>query len=125
MAGRLANRHNEPKETVKIRIRKNDTVKVIAGRDKGKVGRVLEVNRETGRLLVEGVQMSKKHIKPNPAQGVKGGIAEREASIHVSNVMIVTNDGHTSRIGVKMETVGGKTRRIRVARKTGETLDKK
>lgn len=125
MAGRLANRHNEPKETVKIRIRKNDTVKVIAGRDKGKVGRVLEVNRETGRLLVEGVQMSKKHVKPNPAQGVKGGIAERESPIHVSNVMIVTNDGHTSRIGVKVETVGGKTRRIRVARKTGETLDKK
>ncbi|WP_394766529.1 50S ribosomal protein L24 [uncultured Paludibaculum sp.] len=125
MAGRLANRHNEPKEVVKIRIRKNDTVKVIAGKDKGKVGRVLEVNRETGRILVEGVQMSKKHVKPNPAQGVKGGIAEREAPIHVSNVMIVTSDGHTSRIGVKVENVGGKTRRIRIARKTGETLDKK
>ncbi|WP_228486324.1 50S ribosomal protein L24 [Paludibaculum fermentans] len=125
MAGRLANRHNEPKEVVKIRIRKNDTVKVIAGRDKGKVGRVLEVNRETGRILVEGVQMSKKHIKPNPGQGIKGGIAEREAPIHASNVMIVTNDGHTSRIGVKVETVGGKTRRVRIARKTGETLDKK
>nr|WP_321474465.1 50S ribosomal protein L24 [uncultured Paludibaculum sp.] len=108
-----------------MRIRKNDTVKVIAGKDKGKVGRVLEVNRETGRILVEGVQMSKKHVKPNPAQGVKGGIAEREAPIHVSNVMIVTSDGHTSRIGVKVENVGGKTRRIRIARKTGETLDKK
>lgn len=125
MAGRLANRHNEPKEVVRIKIRKDDTVKVIAGRDKGKVGRVLEVNRETGRLLVEGVQMSKKHVKPNPAQGVKGGIAEREAPIHVSNVMIVTNDGHTSRIGVKVESVGGKLRRTRIARKTGETLDKK
>ncbi|MGJ5814924.1 50S ribosomal protein L24 [Paludibaculum fermentans] len=125
MAGRLANRHNEPKEVVKIRFRKNDTVKVIAGKDKGKVGRVLEVNRETGRILVEGVQMSKKHIKPNPGQGIKGGIAERESPIHASNVMIVTNDGHTSRIGVKVETVGGKTRRVRIARKTGETLDKK
>lgn len=125
MAGRLANRHNEPKETIKIRIRKNDTVKVIAGRDKGKVGRVLEVNRETGRILVEGVMMAKKHVKPNPAKGIKGGIAEREATINVSNVMIVTADGKTSRIGVRMETVGGKTRRTRVAVKTGESLDKK
>jgi large subunit ribosomal protein L24 len=125
MAGRLANRHNEPKETVKIRIRKNDTVKVIAGRDKGKVGRVLEVNRETGRILVEGVMLAKKHVKPNPAKGIKGGIAEREATINASNVMIVTADGKTSRIGVRMETVGGKTRRTRVAVKTGESLDKK
>jgi large subunit ribosomal protein L24 len=125
MAGRLANRHNQPKETVKIRIRKNDTVKVIAGRDKGKVGRVLEVNRETGRILVEGVMLAKKHVKPNPAKGIKGGIAEREATINASNVMIVTADGKTSRIGVRMETVGGKTRRTRVAVKTGESLDNK
>ncbi len=125
MAGRLAERHNKPKETVRIKIRKNDTVKVIAGRDKGKVGRVLEVNRETGRLLVEGVMMSKKHVRPNPAKGVKGGIAERESTIHVSNVMIVTSDGKTSRIGARTETVGGKTRRVRVAVKTGETLDQK
>ncbi len=125
MAGRLANRHNQPKETVKIRIRKNDTVKVIAGREKGKVGRVLEVNRETGRILVEGLMLAKKHVKPNPAKGVKGGIAEREATINASNVMIVTADGKTSRIGVRMETVGGKTRRTRVAVKTGESLDSK
>ena len=125
MAGRLANRHNEPKETVKVKIRKNDTVKVITGRDKGKVGRVLEVDREKGRVLVEGVMMSKKHVKPNPAKGVKGGIAEREATIHASNVMIVASDGKTTRIGTKVETVGGKTRRVRIARRTGETLDKK
>ena len=125
MAGRLANRHNQPKETVKIRFRKNDSVKVIAGRDKGKTGRVLEVNRETGRILVEGVMLAKKHVKPNPAKGIKGGIAEREASINASNVMIVTADGKTSRIGVRVETVGGKTRRTRVAVKTGESLDKK
>jgi len=125
MAGRLSNRHNQPKETVRIKIRKNDTVKVIAGRDKGKVGRVLEVNRESGRLLVEGVMMSKKHVRPNPARGVKGGIAERESTIHASNVMIVTSEGKTSRIGTKVETVGGKTRRVRIATKTGETLDKK
>ena len=125
MAGRLANRHNEPKETVKVKIRKNDTVKVITGRDKGKVGRVLEVDREKGRVLVEGVMLAKKHVKPNPAKGVKGGIAEREATIHASNVMIVASDGKTTRIGTNVETVGGKTRRIRIARRTGETLDKK
>ena len=125
MAGRLANRHNEPKETVKVKIRKNDTVKVITGRDKGKVGRVLEVDREKGRVLVEGVMLAKKHVKPNPAKGVKGGIAEREATIHASNVMIVASDGKTTRIGTNVETVGGKTRRVRVARRTGESLDKK
>lgn len=125
MAGRLASRRNQPKPEIKIRIRKNDTVKVIAGRDKGKVGRVLEVNRVTGRLLVEGVMMMRKHIKPNPARGIKGGIAERESPIHASNVMIVTSDGKTSRIGTKAEAVGGKTRRVRIAVKTGETLDKK
>lgn len=125
MAGRLANRHNQPKETLRIRIRKNDMVKVIAGRDKGKVGRVLEVNRETGRILVEGVMLVKKHVRPNPARGIKGGIAERESPIHVSNVMIVTGDGKTSRIGTRTETVGGKARRVRVAVKTGEILDKK
>ena len=110
---------------MRIRIRKNDTVKVIAGRDKGKVGRVLEVDRETGRLLVEGVMMSKKHIRPNPAQAIKGGIAERESTIHASNVMILTSDGHTTRIGTKVDTVGGKVRRVRIARRNGETLDKK
>lgn len=125
MAGRLANRHNVAPEPVKIRIKKDDLVKVIAGRDKGKTGRVLEVDRVAGRVLVEGVMLSKKHVKPNPAKGVKGGIAEREAKIHVSNVMIVTSDGKTSRIGTKVETVAGKTRRVRVARKTGEVLDKK
>lgn len=125
MAGRLANRHKEAPEPLKIRIKKNDVVKVIAGKDKGKTGRVLEVNRDTGRLLVEGVMLSKKHVKPNPAKGVKGGIAERESTIHVSNVMVTTADGKITRIGTKVDTIGGKTHRVRVARTTGEVLDKK
>lgn len=125
MAGRLANRHSEASEPLKIRIKKNDMVKVIAGRDKGKTGRVLEVNRTTGRLRVEGVMLSKKHVKPNPAKGIKGGIAESESTIHVSNVMVTASDGKTTRIGTKVETVGGKTRRVRIARRTGEVLDKK
>ena len=112
-------------EPLRIRIRKGDIVKVIAGRDKGKQGRVLEVDKWTGRLLVEGVMMSKKHVRPNPGKGVKGGIAEREATIHVSNVMVTTSDGKTTRIGTKLDTVGGKTKRTRIARKTGEVLDKK
>ena len=122
---RSGKRHNEPKELIKVRVKKGDTVQVIAGRDKGKTGRVLEVDREKGRVLVEGVMMMKKAVRPNPQKGVKGGIAERECTIHASNVMLLTAEGKTTRVGVKMETVGGKTRRTRVARKTGETLDKK
>ncbi|MBI4906281.1 MAG: 50S ribosomal protein L24 [Acidobacteria bacterium] len=108
-----------------MRIKKNDQVKVIAGRDKGKNGRVIEVNRDTGRIIVEGVNMVKRHTKANPSRQIKGGIAEREATIHVSNVMILTSGGLPSRIGFKVDEVGGKTRRVRIARKSGEVLDKK
>jgi large subunit ribosomal protein L24 len=102
-----------------IRLKKDDMVKVIAGRDKGKTGRVLEVNRSTGRVLVEGVMMVKRHTRPNPAKQIKGGIAEKEAPIHVSNVMVLTSGGVPTRIGTK---VGENGRRVRVARKTGEEL---
>ncbi len=113
--------------TVKLRIRfkKNDLVKVISGRDKGKTGRILEIDRERGRLLVEGVMLVKRHTKANPQKQIKGGIAEKEATIHVSNVMILTSGGVTTRIGTKMEGEGSGARRVRVARKTGEVLDKK
>ncbi len=109
----------------RIRIKKNDVVKIITGRDKGKTGRVLEVHHERGRVTVEGVQMAKRHTRPNPARQVKGGIAERESSIHISNVMLTTSGGVATRTGYKVETAGGKTRRVRVAKKTGEVLDKK
>jgi large subunit ribosomal protein L24 len=102
----------------RIRIKKNDVVKVIAGRDKGKTGRVLEVDHKTGRLLVEGVMLVKRHTRPNPQRQIKGGIAEKEGPIHVSNVMAMTSGGVATRIGVKVE--GG--RRVRIARKTGEEL---
>ena len=115
-------RKKAPAEPVRIRIKKNDVVKVIAGRDKGKTGRVLEVNKDTGRILVEGVQMIKRHTRPNPAQQIKGGIAEKEGSIHASNVMVLTAGGVPTRIGYKVEKEGSVTRRTRVARKTGETL---
>jgi large subunit ribosomal protein L24 len=109
----------------RIRIKKNDQVKVIAGRDKGKTGRVLEVIAETGRVLVEHCGMVKRHTRPNPAKQVKGGIAERESPIHVSNVMILTAGGVPTRIGTKVDIQGTKTRRTRIARKNGEALDKK
>ena len=108
-----------------IKIRKGDTVKVIAGRDKGKTGRVLEVVSEKERVLVEGVMMMKRHTKANPAKQIKGGIAEKEATVHVSNVMIVTADGKPPRVGYKLEGEGASARKVRVARKTGEVLASK
>ena len=122
MAKKIPQRHQgEPRPKLSIKIKKEDQVKVIAGKDKGKTGRVLDVNRETGRVLVEGVGMVKRHTRPNPQRQIKGGIAESERSIHVSNVMLVTGSGQVTRIGSKLE--GDK--RVRVARKTGEVIETK
>ena len=122
MARKIPQRHqNQPKVRMKAKIKKDDQVKVISGADEGKTGRVLQVDRERGRILVEGVGMVKRHTKPNPSRQIKGGIAERESPIHISNVMILTSGGVATRIGYRMEG----NRRIRVARKGGETLDKK
>jgi large subunit ribosomal protein L24 len=126
---RVANK--SPKHTggVKVLIRtdvhKNDTVKVIAGKDKGKQGRVLDVDRKSGRALVEGVQTVKRHTRPNPQRQIKGGIAERESPISLSNLMVVCPQCGPSRIGHKVETSGGKTRRTRICRKCGSPLEKK
>jgi len=113
-------------EPVKIEFKKNDTVRVISGRDKGKTGRVLGVSRETGKLLVEHVMMIKRHTRPNPAKQIKGGIAERESPIAVSNVMIVCPQCGPTRIAHHVEQIaGGKSRRTRVCRKCGQSLDQK
>ena len=69
----------------KLKIKKNDQVLVISGRDKGKRGRVIEVNTQTGRVVVEGINMMKKAVRPNRQRGIAGGIVEREAPINVSN----------------------------------------
>jgi len=125
VAKKIPYRHqNEPKIKLKIRIKKDDTVKVIAGRDKGKTGRVLDIDRVSGRVLVEGVSMVKRHTRPNPSKQIKGGIAERESSIAISNVMIVTSGGVATRIGYRMEGTGATQRHVRVAKKGGEILDK-
>ena len=112
---------NAPKAVIKTKLKKDDTVKVIAGRDKGKTGRVLDIDKVRGRVLVEHVGMVKRHTRPNPAKQIKGGIAERESSIAISNVMVVTSGGVATRVGYKMDGA----RRVRIAKKGGEILDKK
>src|SRR5438270_6041316 len=110
---------------VRIQLKRNDQVKVIAGKDRGKTGRVLDINEDKGRVLVEHVGMIKRHTRPNPQKQIKGGIAEKESLISASNVMVLTSGGVATRVGYKVDTIGGKTRRTRIARKTGEALDKK
>jgi large subunit ribosomal protein L24 len=126
MARKIAQRHqNKPQPPVKIKIRREDTVKIIAGKDKGKTGRVLQVDRDHGKLLIEGVGMVKRHTRPNPSRQIKGGIAERESPIAISNVMLLTSGGVPTRVGYRMEGTGTSSRRVRYARKGGEILDKK
>src|SRR5271166_971487 len=115
-AGSASNEH------LKIKLKKNDQVKVIAGRDKGKTGRVISVDRKRGRVLVEGVSMIKRHTRPNPGKQIKGGIAEKESPIAISNVMALTSGGQASRVGYKVEGTGAGAHRVRIAKKTGETL---
>jgi large subunit ribosomal protein L24 len=126
MARKIAQRHqNKPIAPVKIKIRKEDSVKVIAGKDKGKTGRVLDVDRVRGKVLIEGVGLVKRHTRPNPSRQIKGGIAERESPIAISNVMLLTSGGVATRVGYRVEGTGASSRRVRYARKGGEIMDKK
>jgi large subunit ribosomal protein L24 len=111
------------RKPLRIKVKKDDNVQIIAGRDKGKTGKVLEVDRFSGRVTVEGVMLVKRHTRPNPSKQIKGGIAEKEMPIHVSNVMVLTSGGVPTRVGYKLETTGGKVRRTRIARRGGESLD--
>jgi large subunit ribosomal protein L24 len=114
-------RQREQRKDVRIRIRKNDQVIVQSGKDRGKKGRVLIVHPDTNRVVVEGVNLIKRHTRPNPQRNIKGGIVEREASIHASNVMIVDPESNeASRIGTRMEG----DRRVRISRKSGAVIDK-
>jgi large subunit ribosomal protein L24 len=116
----MANRRQQPRG--RIRLRKDDLVEVIAGRDRGKRGRILAVLRDRGRVIVQGVGFIKRHTRPNPQRNIKGGIVEREAPIHVSNVMIVSpEDDKPTRMGAKL---GGDGRKVRIGRRGGEVLDK-
>ena len=100
-----------------MKIKKGDTVKVIAGKDKGKVGQVLAVNVKDNTVLVESVNMITKHAKPSMAN-TEGGIINKEAPIHASNVMLVA-DGKVTRVGFKMD--GDK--KVRFAKATGKVID--
>ena len=100
-----------------MKIKKGDMVKVIAGKDKDKEGKVIAVDKKDGRVLVEGVNMLTKHTKPSMANQ-NGGIIEQEGPIDISNVMLLV-DGKTTRVGFQMD--GDK--KVRVAKATGKVID--
>jgi large subunit ribosomal protein L24 len=104
----------------KLHIKTGDTVKVLSGDDKGKTGKVLSVNLEKRRALVEGLNMVTKHVKPTAANP-QGGIEKKEASIHVSNLMLVDpKSGEATRIGRKL---GENGKLVRYSKKTGEVIN--
>ena len=106
----------------KVHIKKNDTVVVISGKDRGKRGRVLQVYPSVTKALIEGINLVKRHSKPNPQKNVKGGIVEKEAPVHLSNLMVICREcGKAVRIGHKSLDDG---RKIRVCRKCNGTIDK-
>ncbi len=103
-------------------IRRNDSVQVITGKDRGKKGRVLRVIADKNRLIVEGINFVKRHTRPNPGRGVKGGILEKEAPLHASNVQLVCPEcSAPTRIGHKVLEDG---RKVRICRKCEGVVDK-
>ena len=108
----------------KVKIKKGDKVQVIAGKDKGKQGKVLVVDREKNRVIVEGVNMITKHQKPRGAQ--QGGLINKEAAIHASNVMYLHN-GKPVRLGVKVEVSEKDGKKVinkkRIAKPSGDVID--
>jgi large subunit ribosomal protein L24 len=103
----------------KLKIKKGDQVMVITGESKGQKGRVLEVNREKERVLVEGINMVSKHTKPN-AKAPQGGILKKEAPVHISNLMVIDPaSGKPSRVGRKLNE---KNKLVRYSKKSGEEI---
>jgi len=103
----------------KMKVRRDDQVKVISGKDRGKTGRVVKVDREKQRVYVEGLNIIKRHQRPRTMQE-QGGIIEAPGPIHVSNVQLLDPDGQPSRVTVRRDE-GGK--RVRVAKRSGKDLD--
>lgn len=104
---------------MKLHIKKGDTVKVLAGDDKGMQGKVLMVDREKLRAKVEGINMVSKHTKPN-SKNPQGGIIKMEAGIHISNLMVVDGKGNATRIGRKLDEKANKS--VRYSKKSGEVI---
>ncbi len=114
-----AGRHARKVERQAVHVRKGDTVRVMRGDDKGKEGKVLRVYPKKGRVVVEGVNIVKRHTRPNPRSA--GGIVEKEGPIHVSNVMLLDPKGNKgTRVGVRRDEGG---RRVRIAKRSGEEID--
>ncbi|MGD8331579.1 MAG: 50S ribosomal protein L24 [Acidobacteriota bacterium] len=105
-----------------VKIKKNDQVYVISGKDRGKTGRVMKVYPAENRVLVEGVNMVKRAVKANPGKNIQGGIVEREQPLHISNVAVVDPETNAP-TRVRRETLQDGSR-VRVAAKSGAALDK-
>lgn len=101
----------------KLKIKTGDTVRVISGDHKGSEGKIVKVLLEKNKVIVEGVNMVKKHMKPS-AQSPQGGIVEKEASIQISNLSLLTSKGETTRIGYKME----EGKKVRFSKKSNEVI---
>lgn len=101
----------------KIKIKRDDKVRVISGEHKGSEGKVIKVMRDQNKAIIEGVNLIKKHAKPS-AQNPQGGIIEKEAPIHISNLSLTTNDGEATRVGYRFED-GNK---VRFAKKNNEVV---
>ena len=101
----------------KIKIKTGENVKVITGNNKGSEGKVLKIVSDKNRLIVEGVNMVKKHMKPN-AQNPQGGIIEKEASIHISNVSLLTSSGESTKVGYRMDD----NKKVRFSKKSNEVI---
>ena len=104
---------------MKMHVKKGDTVLVLSGNDKGKQGKVMSVDPKTQRAIVEGIRMMSKHTRPN-AEHPQGGIIKQEAPIHISNLMVVDNDGKPTRIGRKKDEKTGKL--VRFSKKSGAII---
>ena len=118
---RLARKRAARSAGAKAHIKKNDTVEVISGKDKGKTARVLSVSPMRGTAIVEGVHFVKRHTRPNPSRNIKGGIAEKEGPIHLSNVMVVCPECKLrTRVARKILEDGT---RVRMCKKCEQPLD--
>jgi large subunit ribosomal protein L24 len=101
----------------KLKIKSGDTVRVITGDHKGEEGKILKISKDKNKVIVEGVNMVKKHMKPD-AKNPQGGIVEKEATIQISNLSLFTSNGETTRVGYRME--GDK--KVRFAKKSNEVI---
>ena len=104
---------------MKLHVKKGDTVLVLSGNDKGKRGKVMSVDVKSQRAIVEGVRIMSKHTRPN-AEHPQGGIIKQEAPIHISNLMVIDNDGNPTRVGRKKDEKTGKL--VRYSKKNGEII---